>query len=94
MDTHNVLRLFLSLMTGVVLCKKLPFYFRLTRKGFHLAWRGLNISEATMYKYRYIIGDDRNRISLDMNRTKTIKQVLFTSKEIWKFDGKKRIKVR
>jgi hypothetical protein len=56
----------------------------MTRKGFHIAWRGLDINEKKMYRYRYLIGDDRNRIWLDMIDDWRAKQVLFTEKEVWK----------
>ena len=92
-DSHNIFSLGFVLLKGIILCRKLPYYFRKTRKGFHIGFRGLSISIPVMYKYRFIIGDDRNRIALDMERKKTIQQVLFTEKKIYKFDGINKIRM-
>lgn len=93
-DSHNVLSLSWTLLKGIVICRRIPFYFRKTHKGFHIAWRGLNISQDTMFKYRHIIGDDENRIKLDRERKKTIRQVMFTEKSVYKFDGTNKIRIQ
>lgn len=65
---------------------------RLTRRGFHVCWKGLSISREINYKYRFIIGDDENRIRLDRERTMGIQQVLFTHKTVWRYpDGHKEL---
>lgn len=69
-----------TLMKGLILCRSLP-KIRKTAKGWHIVWYGLDIDEETMFKYRMLIGDDPNRIKLDMEAGKRISQVLFREKE-------------
>lgn len=80
-DTDNPITLFITLLKGVLVCKRFPYKVRKTGKGYHIVFRGLKIDEETMYKYRMLIGDDENRIKLDMDAKKRIKQVLFSEKE-------------
>jgi hypothetical protein len=90
LDTHNLVIIFFALSKGCILCKRLPYFIRLTRRGVHFGFRHLSISREICYKYRYIIGDDINRIKLDQERTIGIQQVLFTHKTVWRYpDGKK-----
>jgi hypothetical protein len=80
LDSHNLFLFSLSVCKGILMCRRLPYYFRLTRRGFHIGWRGMSINEKEMYRRRFIIGDDRARIWLDMKSSKRVKQVLFTEK--------------
>lgn len=80
LDSHNIAFLFFSVCKGCMVCRKIPYYFRMTRRGFHIGWRGMDINEKEMYRRRFIIGDDRARIFLDMKSRKRVKQVLFTEK--------------
>lgn len=83
-DSHNLFALFFSVCKGIILCMKFPYHFRITRRGFHIAWRRMDIDEKEMYRRRWIIGDDHARIYLDMISEKRVKQVLFTDKkEMW-----------
>lgn len=82
-DSRNLFGLFLCISKGIFLLKKKPELWK-TRKGFHLIWRGLKLSNDESLKLRYIIGDDRNRIELDKS-TKRITQILFTSKSMFKY---------
>jgi len=78
-DSESYIGLLWRILKGIFLCKKLP-NIKKSSKGYHLVWSGLNISERDMFKYRKIIGDDKNRIRLDRCSKKRIKQVLFTEK--------------
>lgn len=92
LDSQNPIKLFFVLSKGCVLCRRLPYFIRLTRKGFHCGWRHLNISDDDMYRYRYIIGDDRKRIELDKNNETLVKQVLFIHKKVYVHkDGKREL---
>lgn len=98
-DNHNVVKLAYFLAKGIAMNKKLPSMIRKTRRGFHVIYRGLDISEREMFVRRYRLGDDLRRIHLDMSCPKKPKQVLFCRKEIYvhEFDafgnyiGKKRV---
>ena len=83
LDGRNLFVLAGVLAKGCILCRRFPYMIRLTRRGFHVGFRHLNISEATMYRYRFIIGDDIKRIELDENNDTLVKQVLFTHKKVW-----------
>jgi len=78
-DTKNPLVLFNSLLRGLILLRKIPFIEE-SNRGFHLIWHGVDMPESDTYKYRLLIGDDENRVRLDMISEKRIKQVLFTHK--------------
>jgi hypothetical protein len=92
-DSQNPFKILFVLAKGCVVCRRLPYMIRLTRRGFHIGWRHLNISREMNYKYRYIIGDDYNRIKLDQERTIGIQQVLFTHKTVWRYPDGKRVLV-
>jgi hypothetical protein len=79
-DSHNPFRVFHTFIKGVLACRKLPYLFRWTSRGYHFAWRGMHISNNEMYRRRVIIGDDFKRVRLDMFSPLKPKQVLFTSK--------------
>ena len=72
---------------------------RKTRRGFHYAWHGMDIDEKEMFLRRYMLGDDKNRIWLDMSCPKKPKQVLFSEKIVYAHEydafgnyiGKKRV---
>jgi len=69
------------IILGYILMRKFP-EIRVTSKGLHLVWRNNKISVKKMFKYRLLLGDDLNRLYLDMISWKRINQVLFTKKEI------------
>jgi hypothetical protein len=79
-DSNNRLSLLWKIFKGLLLCKKFP-EIKKTSKGYHLIWGGLKIDFKKHFVYRKFIGDDINRIHLDMN-PKRIGQVLFTSKMV------------
>jgi hypothetical protein len=81
-DSNSIMKLAICIVKGIILCKKIPFKVRKTEKGWHVIWRGLNIDERTMIKYRRILGDDPNRIKLDLEAKKRVQQVLFSEKEV------------
>jgi hypothetical protein len=72
-------------MKGCFVCRRFPYLLRLTRRGFHVGWRGMPIDRKEMYRRRFIIGDDLNRIELDMKRQHSIQQVLFIKKKVYRF---------
>ena len=76
------------LLKGCLIFRKFPDEVRLsaTGKGYHIIWRGLNISEAEMFRYRKIIGDDKNRVGLDLASRKRVPQVLFKEKQVIYFN--------
>ena len=93
LDDNSLIKLFLVIGKGMVaLLKYFPRIvpeIERTRKGFHVTWRHLPISEEESFKYRLLIGDDRNRINLDMQSWKRIKQVMFNYKKSDFFAHKK-----
>lgn len=86
MDEHNVLKFLFIIVKGIFLCRRLPYKIRKTKRGWHICFRGLNIDEKTMYKYRRLLGDDPVRIDLDRCSSKRLKQVLFKSKKVYKYE--------
>ena len=81
LDTKSKFALFKTLFRGCAYFMKIP-EIRETAKGYHIIWRGLNITEEQCYTYRYKLGDDKKRIQLDMCSDKRIKQVLFREKVV------------
>jgi hypothetical protein len=83
-DSHNIFKVILCVSKGFILLKRLPKYIRKTGRGYHIVWRGLNISEKQSYIYRKVLGDDPKRIMLDLSIGKIRKQtqILFNRKEI------------
>lgn len=79
-DNHNILCIGWRILLGTIICRKKPFKIRKTRRGYHIIWKGLNIDQNTMFKYRKWLHDDEKRLRLDMLSEKRIKQVLFTEK--------------
>jgi hypothetical protein len=86
LDSQSIWRMVYYAMKGVILLKKLP-EIRKTSKGWHLIFRSLHITEEESLNYRRRLGDDPNRILLDMLCKKKIKQVLFTEKETIYYGG-------
>lgn len=85
-DDNSVSKMLFCLVKGIILCKKFPYKVRKTEKGWHLIWKGLKISDEESLRYRKMLGDDPNRIKLDEESTR-IKQVLFTEKQVFYYDG-------
>lgn len=85
-DNKNPLKLGSTIIKGIFLCRRFPKKIRITRRGFHIVWRGLNIDEKTMYRYRRLLGDDPVRIDLDRSSSKRLKQVLFKEKNVYKYE--------
>jgi len=73
-----------TIFKGCLITKKFPDEVRksATGKGYHIIWRDLDIDEIRMFRYRKIIGDDKNRIKLDLVSRKRVSQVLFTKKKV------------
>lgn len=90
-DSRSLMSLAWKMFKGIIGIWMVAREFRLlpdeielsaTKKGYHLIWYDLKISEKQMFLLRKFIGDDPNRLWLDMCSPKRIKQVLFTSKRI------------
>jgi hypothetical protein len=60
-----------------------------TRKGWHVIWHSLPMTEQASITYRKILGDDKNRIRLDHFSNKRLHQVLFSEKTIRYYDPAK-----
>ena len=77
-------KVLISLIKGIILCRKLPCQIRKTGRGWHYIWRGLPISEEQSYIYRKILYDDAKRVQLDRSLGKRRKQtqILFFRKDI------------
>jgi len=98
-DDHNVIKLVYYLAKGIAINKKFPSMIRKTKRGFHVVFSGCSINEREMFLRRYRLGDDSNRIWLDMSCPKKPKQVLFSKKIVYvheydafgNYIGKKRI---
>lgn len=86
LDSTSTLTLANSLLRGIFLLRRLPDTIRQTSKGFHVIYYGINATEDRSYKLRWIIGDDPNRISLDLKSPLRISQVLFSEKIVKYFD--------
>ncbi|MEM1543712.1 MAG: hypothetical protein QXP52_02250 [Candidatus Aenigmatarchaeota archaeon] len=87
LDDNSLFKMLCVAVKGTILCKKLPFKIRRTERGWHLIWKGLNISEEKSIEYRRKLGDDENRIKLDLECSKRIRQVLFTEKQVFYYGG-------
>jgi hypothetical protein len=71
---------------GKKLCDRRPDRIYRTRHGYHLIWDavkkfGRDITEEEMFELRRKLGDDENRIKLDLHGHR-IRQVLFDQKQI------------
>ena len=51
-------------------------------RGYHVIWRGLNITEKQALQFRLELGDDPLRVKFDSERPNKPKQVLFRKKKI------------
>lgn len=82
LDDKRWWRVLWTVFKGCVLIGRFPDEIRVsaTGKGYHIIWRNLDIDKMKMFRYRRLIGDDRNRIKLDMMCEKKITQVLFRKK--------------
>jgi hypothetical protein len=81
-DTNSKISLLWKIFKGLLLCHRLPDEIKTTSRGYHMIWYGLKIDFNKHFLYRRFIGDDENRIRLDMNPKRT-GQVLFTSKDVF-----------
>lgn len=83
LDRHNPFLLLVSILRGVLLCRSFPEVEK-SKRGWHLFWYNQQITEREMFKRRLLIGDDKNRVRLDMISDKRIQQVMFTKKKFIK----------
>jgi hypothetical protein len=80
-DNKSRLNLFFILLKGFLLTRKFPEIEK-SSKGYHLIYRNLKISYKKHFLYRLFLGDDLNRIRLDLNPLR-IGQVLFNEKRVY-----------
>jgi len=71
-----------SLLRGLYFLHRLPDVIRQTSKGFHVIYHGINVTEDMSYNLRWILGDDRNRLRLDLLSPLRITNVLFSEKTV------------
>ena len=76
-DRGSSLRLSLILFKGLLLLNKLPKKVRKTSKGFHIIYFGI---KKDVDKLRFMLGDDHNRIAIDLSSPFRVTQILFTEK--------------
>lgn len=81
-DTNSLEKLHEVFYEGFCLLGSIPEVRTGNTKGFHLIWRGVRCSQQESLMFRYLLGDDWNRLRLDLSSKKRLKQVLFTEKEI------------
>jgi len=79
LDNDSSLKLFWAIAKGHYFLGKFPEKIRKTERGVHIIYRD-TISENESIKYRKLIGDDRNRVALDLSSDLRIRQILFTEK--------------
>lgn len=84
LDKKNPITLFITLLKGFILYRKIPNYFRITKRGYHIGWIRIPISEHKMYVHRQMLGDDKKRILLDKLCYGKPKQTFFTHKNHYK----------
>jgi len=96
-DTRNKLILLWKIFKGTILLEQFPDEIKSSAsgRGYHLIWYNQfleqNITEAfnNMIKYRKLIGDDKNRIRLDMLTPHRVPQIMFTDKEFINLKNKR-----
>jgi hypothetical protein len=81
-DGNSKIMLLWRLFKGFLVTKKFPEEIRRTRRGYHAIWRGLKIDMNKVFVYRMFIGDDCNRLKMDM-LTKIMPQILFSEKQLF-----------
>lgn len=81
-DNKSKLSLWWVLFKGRILLGKTADNIHKTRKGWHVIWHSLPMTEEASFTYRKILGDDKNRIRLDHFSNKRLHQVLFTTKTV------------
>lgn len=80
-DSKDSFIIGIALLKGIYHLRKLPEKIDNTEKGVHIIYNKIDTDIEGCLRYRWIIGDDRKRISLDkMCRLKPF-QVLFCEKE-------------
>jgi hypothetical protein len=81
-DSKSKLSLWWVLFKGRILLGKTADNIHKTRKGWHVIWHSLPMTEEASFTYRKILGDDKNRIRLDHFSNKRLHQVLFSEKRV------------
>ena len=69
------------LLKGRLLCGKWADNIYATRRGYHVIYHSLPISQERMFELRKKLGDDSHRLGLDMQGNR-LKNVLFNQKKI------------
>jgi len=80
LDRKSKLRLFWALFKGRILIGKTADEIFRTRRGWHLIYENLDISQERSLELRKRLGDDPKRIYLDTNCPKKQQQILFSQK--------------
>ncbi len=82
LDTKDFRALQETIRTGLDLKLGMPDKIEKTRKGYHIVWRGKDLSFDEALAFRVMLGDDFMRVVLDLFTEP--KQVLFRRKRIKK----------
>ncbi|MEM2919009.1 MAG: hypothetical protein QXY62_05890 [Candidatus Altiarchaeota archaeon] len=82
LDSKSRIKLWYVCLKGRFLIGKPPDEIYKTRKGYHIIWSGLPITFEKSIELRKKLGDDKNRIRLDLCGKKRLKNVLFDEKTI------------
>ena len=92
LDSRSRPKLKWALLKGRFLIGRTADEIYRTRRGFHLIWYNVPISEEKMFRYRKILNDDKRRIELDRNCPLKPKQVLFCEKKSTYYDDEGNIR--
>jgi len=88
-DDKNYIELIWKIIKGIYVTHKLPEIKESSGgRGFHLIWYRINMNEDEINEARIFIGDDSNRVRLDMCSDARVPQILFDKKEV-RYNNKK-----
>lgn len=93
-DSTNRFNLCWAILKNAYFLHKYPDVIKssCTGRGYHIINYGLDETPTRILQLRRLIGDDANRVFLDMCSDKRMKQVLFTKKNVKKRYRNKKIK--
>lgn len=83
-DSDSSLSLLWCVFKGYLRTGKMPEKVRKSQRGYHIIWKGIDMTEKECIKARAFIGDDSNRLKMDLSHINNgdfrLNQVLFTEK--------------
>lgn len=81
-DCKSSLKIGYIILKGLYHFGKLPDKIENSEKGVHLIYMHLDMDEKECFKFRKMLGDDSNRIRLDMETRFKPPQILFIEKNV------------